>query len=102
MTLRLFAMIACATTLIACSPESKVELDDALDAINEENLKATMHYLADDARNGRRVGSPEYDDAAKYVAERIVALFDDNPDAGALGMDGAMIDRPHFVQAQRL
>ena len=35
-------------------------------------------------------------------AERIVALFDDNPDAGALGMDGAMIDRPHFVQAQRL
>ena len=30
MTLRLFAMIACATTLIACSTEPKVELDDAL------------------------------------------------------------------------
>ncbi len=35
-------------------------------------------------------------------AERIVALFDDNPGAGALGMDGEMIDRPHLVQAQRL
>ncbi len=35
-------------------------------------------------------------------AERIVALFDDNPGAGALGMDGEMTDRPHLVQAQRL
>jgi len=35
-------------------------------------------------------------------AARIVALFDDNPEAGALGMDGEMIDRPHLVQAQRL
>jgi citrate lyase subunit beta/citryl-CoA lyase len=35
-------------------------------------------------------------------AERIVALFDDNPGAGTLGLDGAMIDRPHRVQAERL
>lgn len=35
-------------------------------------------------------------------AERIVALFTDNPDSGALGMDGAMIDRPHLIQAQRI
>ncbi len=35
-------------------------------------------------------------------AERIVALFDDNPGAGALGMDGEMIDRPHLLQAQRI
>ena len=35
-------------------------------------------------------------------AERIVALFNDNPGAGTLGMDGEMIDRPHLVQAQRL
>ena len=34
-------------------------------------------------------------------AERIVALFDENPGAGALGLDGEMIDRPHLVQAQR-
>jgi len=35
-------------------------------------------------------------------AERIVALFEANPGAGALGMDGKMIDRPHLVQAQRI
>jgi citrate lyase subunit beta/citryl-CoA lyase len=35
-------------------------------------------------------------------AERIVALFAENPDAGALGMDGEMIDRPHLLQAQRV
>jgi citrate lyase subunit beta/citryl-CoA lyase len=35
-------------------------------------------------------------------AERIVALFDQNPGAGTLGMDGQMIDRPHLIQAQRL
>ena len=35
-------------------------------------------------------------------AERIVALFDDNPQAGTLGMDGEMIDRPHLLQARRI
>lgn len=35
-------------------------------------------------------------------AERIVQLFADNPNAGTLGMDGQMIDRPHLVQAQRI
>ena len=35
-------------------------------------------------------------------AERVVALFDENPGAGTIGMDGKMIDRPHLVQAQRI
>jgi citrate lyase subunit beta/citryl-CoA lyase len=35
-------------------------------------------------------------------AERIVALFRDNPGAGALSLDGEMIDRPHLVQARRV
>ena len=35
-------------------------------------------------------------------ARRIVELFARNPDAGTLGMDGEMIDRPHLVQAQRI
>lgn len=35
-------------------------------------------------------------------AERIIALFAEHPDAGALGMDGEMIDRPHLVQAKRI
>jgi len=35
-------------------------------------------------------------------AQRIVDLFEANPGAGALGLDGEMIDRPHLVQAQRI
>ena len=35
-------------------------------------------------------------------AERIIELFDKNPGAGTLGMDGEMIDRPHLVQAHRI
>ena len=35
-------------------------------------------------------------------AKMVVAAFDANPGAGALSLDGRMIDRPHLVQAQRL
>jgi citrate lyase subunit beta/citryl-CoA lyase len=35
-------------------------------------------------------------------AERIVELFEQNPGAGTVGLDGKMIDRPHLVQAQRI
>jgi citrate lyase subunit beta/citryl-CoA lyase len=35
-------------------------------------------------------------------AARIVELFESNPGAGTLGLDGKMIDRPHFVQSKRL
>lgn len=35
-------------------------------------------------------------------ARRIDRLFRDNPESGALAMDGEMIDRPHWVQAQRI
>ena len=35
-------------------------------------------------------------------AKRIVALFADNPESGVLGMDGEMIDRPHWMQAKRI
>ena len=47
-----------------------------------------------------RAFAPTADDIER--AERIVALFRDNPGAGALSMDGAMIDRPHLIQAERL
>ena len=35
-------------------------------------------------------------------ARQIVALFEQNPGAGTVGLDGKMIDRPHLVQARRL
>jgi citrate lyase subunit beta/citryl-CoA lyase len=41
-------------------------------------------------------------DAEVAVAERIVALFAANPDAGTLALDGRMLDRPHLLQAERV
>ena len=35
-------------------------------------------------------------------ARRIVALFDEHPDTGVVGMDGEMLDRPHYVQARKI
>jgi len=35
-------------------------------------------------------------------ARAVVAAFAENPGAGALSLDGRMIDRPHLVQAQRI
>ncbi len=42
------------------------------------------------------------DDAEVERARRIVALFEENPDTGAIGLDGKMLDRPHLVQARRI
>ncbi len=41
-------------------------------------------------------------DAEIERAERIVAIFEQNPGAGVLGLDGEMVDRPHLVQARRI
>ena len=35
-------------------------------------------------------------------AARIVELFEEDPEMGTIGMDGKMVDRPHYVQALRL
>lgn len=35
-------------------------------------------------------------------ARAVVQAFADNPDAGTIGLDGKMIDRPHLVLAERL
>lgn len=40
-------------------------------------------------------------EAEREHARRIVEAFAAQPDAGALSLDGVMIDRPHLVQAQR-
>jgi len=44
--------------------------------------------------------SPSPEALAK--AERIIALFEANPGAGVIGLDGEMLDRPHLTKAQRL
>ena len=44
--------------------------------------------------------TPDDEEIAK--ARRIIAAFDANPGAGALALDGRMIDRPHLVQARHV
>jgi citrate lyase subunit beta/citryl-CoA lyase len=40
-------------------------------------------------------------EAEVAAARRIVDLFEANPDAGTLSLDGAMVDLPHLVQARK-
>ena len=40
--------------------------------------------------------------AALAKAQQIIALFEANPGAGVIGLDGEMLDRPHLIKAQRL
>ncbi len=42
------------------------------------------------------------DSAAIAEARRIVAAFEAAPDAGALQIDGRMLDAPHLAQARNL
>jgi citrate lyase subunit beta/citryl-CoA lyase len=44
--------------------------------------------------------SPSQEDIA--IAERIVAAFAAAPEAGTIGVDGKMFDKPHLVQAQKV
>lgn len=37
-----------------------------------------------------------------HWAKRVIAAFDENPSAGAVSIDGKMLDRPHCRAAQRL
>jgi citrate lyase subunit beta/citryl-CoA lyase len=44
--------------------------------------------------------SPSEEDIA--FADRVVAAFAASPDAGAVGLDGKMLDRPHLTQAHKI
>lgn len=44
--------------------------------------------------------TPDEEELAR--AREIIALFAANPDAGTIGHEGAMLDRPHLLQAQAL
>jgi hypothetical protein len=49
-------------------------LDAGLAAINREGIERHVLFLADDALQGRMTGTPEYDEAAAYVAEQFEAM----------------------------
>lgn len=60
--------------------------------------KMAIHPTQVDVINA--VFTPDADAIAH--ARRIVDFFAQNPDAGVIGIDGKMIDKPHLVQAERL
>jgi citrate lyase subunit beta/citryl-CoA lyase len=44
--------------------------------------------------------TPSIDEVAH--AEAVLAAFSKSPDAGALRVDGKLVDRPHVLQAERV
>ncbi len=53
----------------AAEPESMLgSLEQGLALIGRDGIEAHLKYLADDALMGRMTGTPEYDEAAAYVA----------------------------------
>ena len=44
--------------------------------------------------------TPDAEELARAV--RIVSLFEDSPGIGVVALDGAMLDRPHLLQAQKI
>jgi len=81
---RIVVSVALALGLVACGQDKQDEtsaadgkvqsaeaisgLDQGLALINRDGIEAHLKYLADDALMGRMTGTPEYDEAAAYVA----------------------------------
>ena len=58
------------TTQGPVKPDSvSAGLEQGLATIDRERIEGHLRYLADDALRGRMTGSPEYDEAAAYVAK---------------------------------
>ena len=89
----------------------------AIDTVytNFRDLEGVARYAANAARDGFagmlaihpaqvKIINDAFVPGADAIkrARRIIALFEESPDAGTLGMDGEMIDRPHLVQARRI
>ena len=73
-------------------PEAVAELLQSLGA-----LSVTFEDAAD-----QPILEPDPGQTPLWSATRIVALFEANPGAGTLALDGAMLDLPHLVQARRI
>ena len=58
----------------ATEVEAMSALDHGLTLIDRDGIEQHLRYLADDALKGRMTGSPEYDQAAAYVAEHFAQI----------------------------
>ena len=78
-----FALSACSkepaenASASGANPESGRELsslEQGLALIGRDRIEAHLKYLADDALLGRMTGTPEYDEAAAYVADHFAEI----------------------------
>lgn len=83
MTRYLPALSAMLLMISACSdrqdsaapgPAHDASLDDALQSISQDAMRAHLEFLADDDLRGRMTGTPEYREAADYVAAQFASL----------------------------
>lgn len=91
-----------------------VEAIDTLysDFRNQEGLEASCAEARRDGFNGKLAIHPAQVEVINRAftpssqeierARKIVALFDANPGAGTLALDGVMLDLPHLVQARKI
>jgi len=49
-------------------------LDQGLAVVDRDQIESHLRFLADDARMGRMTGTPEYDEAAAYVARQFETI----------------------------
>ncbi|MBT2188170.1 HpcH/HpaI aldolase/citrate lyase family protein [Sphingobium nicotianae] len=100
-------------TLFAAHAAAVPAIDTVFPAIRDESGLAA--YVARAARDGFTamlaihpaqvaVINAGFTPGAGEIAraQAIIAAFADNPGAGALALDGKMIDRPHLIQAQHV
>lgn len=79
----LFLAITSIAFLFACSENPsevsdaynpEISLEKALSTISQENIQASLNYLAADEREGRRTGTKGHEEAAQYVADQFKAM----------------------------
>ena len=70
------------------------------EAARRDGFVGKMAIHPDQIAPINEVFAPSPKELAK--AERIIALFAENPGAGVIGLDGEMLDRPHLIRAERL
>lgn len=75
-------------------------LRNTLDACRREGFNGGFAIHPNQVAPLNIAFSPSDEDIA--VAEKVVAAFAKEPEAGTLGIDGKMYDRPHLVQAQKV
>lgn len=61
-------------TTVETPPAERMPVEQGLAVIDGEGIDTHLRFLADDARKGRMTGTPEYDEAAEYVAKQFEAI----------------------------